>query len=197
MNRHNTNISYDQYVINQINRSSLKLNKTRGYDHWLAVYEQFRDFLVDTYSKMVCLGVRSGEEVFCFQKIFLGNNIGINVFGTDINPRSAFGSRIFCCDFNNNPEDWENKFDVVYSNSIDHAYDVEKTLEEWIRITSKGGILVIQFGNLGGGTSESDLYSFSEHGVNDLISKFSGRVDKLKFCNTNTGVGYLAILRKL
>ena len=36
-------------------------------------------------------------------------------------------------DFNKLPDDWTDKFDFIFSNSIDHAYDPEQTLKEWRR----------------------------------------------------------------
>ena len=47
-------------------------------------------------------------------------------------------------DFHEIKKDWENKFDIIYSNSHDQAHDPEKALKNWIKSLKKGGLLFLE-----------------------------------------------------
>jgi hypothetical protein len=122
--------------------------------------------IMPTRPKLICcLGIRDGCEYLGFQKLELaGEN---NIYGVDINPQvTEVGKNCYCHDFSHLPEDWTNKFDFIYSNSIDHAYDIKEALKEWHRIGT--GYLFISFS--GGRVCRSDIYSIStEEDIKEVI----------------------------
>jgi hypothetical protein len=81
----------------------------------------------------ICHGARCGREA----DQFLIHFPKMLMFGTDIVPKSGKASRyktkcdVIQHDFMNPVKRWENKFDVLYSNSLDHAYDPVACLETW------------------------------------------------------------------
>ena len=82
----------------------------------------------------ICHGVRTGCEVLWFRDI-----LGIPVIGTEIG--DSPGEYITQWDFNIPNPEWTSKFSFVYSNSFDHAYDLERTLEVW---ADQAGHLVLE-----------------------------------------------------
>ena len=47
-------------------------------------------------------------------------------------------------DFNQAKKEWINKFDIIYSNSIDHAFNIAKTITVWSNQLNKNGKLFIE-----------------------------------------------------
>ena len=68
----------------------------------------------------------------------------INVFGVEINP-IAKRSDTLIESFDNLPKDWENKYDLIYSNSFDQSMNPEKTAIEWKRILKNNGLIIFSF----------------------------------------------------
>tara|TARA_B100000809_G_scaffold265507_1_gene324551 strand:+ start:1090 stop:1788 length:699 start_codon:yes stop_codon:yes gene_type:complete len=64
--------------------------------------------------------------------------------GVEINPLVRRPD-IWVGSFDELPEEWEQKFDVAFSNAFDHSFDALKTAESWCQILRPGGYLVIQF----------------------------------------------------
>ena len=46
-------------------------------------------------------------------------------------------------DYSKLPEDWQDYWDIIYSNAPDHALDGEQTIKEWFRALKPNGILAI------------------------------------------------------
>ena len=136
--------TYEQYKKIQIGRRNLKLNKNKSID----IYKNHLEYVLENFNtkneikSIICHGVRNENEVNCFKKIFPKAEI----FGTEIGFENK-GKNIWKCDFSKLPSDWEKKFDLTYSNSIDHCYDIDKTLQEWKRTTKKYMLILFHFGN--------------------------------------------------
>jgi SAM-dependent methyltransferase len=87
------------------------------------------------------LGARLGEEVVAFRELGFPETIGI-----DLNPGA------------NNPyvtkEDFHktsfanNSFNTVYTNSLDHSWDLESFAKEVHRILTPGGVLILELNHL-------------------------------------------------
>lgn len=97
-------------------------------------------------SRTLCLGARLGAEVAAFR------DLGSFAIGVDLNPgkenpyvcHGDFHNLAFpdhCCDY-------------VYTNSIDHAFDLSKVFAEIKRILQPDGYLILE---LDPGTGENDL----------------------------------------
>lgn len=92
--------------------------------------------------KMICHGVRCGYE----SKYFM-DKIGVDkVYSTDLSDVFLFDKRNFYKqDFDELPVEWIDKFDVLYSNSIDHSRQPKITLKNWSLQVKEGGILALTF----------------------------------------------------
>ncbi|OHB58984.1 MAG: hypothetical protein A2173_01370 [Planctomycetes bacterium RBG_13_44_8b] len=68
------------------------------------------------------------------------------VFGVEINPM-AKRKDVHIGSFDELPQEWEGRFDVLYSNSFDHSQDPYKTAQQWQKIVKKGGLFIIALSN--------------------------------------------------
>jgi hypothetical protein len=155
---------YELYKHVQIRRSDQKWGSlTFDKQEFINSTNRIMGYLKDIKS-ICCLGIRDGNEFKISQELFKG----CEVYGVDINPKvkEVAGSTL-CCDFNNLPPNWTDKFDFVYSNSLDHAFDIKKTILEWRRICK--GYILIRFAKHNINTA--DLYSFSKEDIKDLFPK--------------------------
>lgn len=121
--------------------------------------------------KIACLGIRNGNEYLSLRKVrsSLSELAEAEVYGVDINPAvKGVGENCLCSDFAHLPKDWEGKFDLVYSNSLDHAFDVLEALAEWRRILGHDRFLLVELSK-SDKVTPSDIYAFTESDVNDLF----------------------------
>ena len=64
--------------------------------------------------------------------------------GVEINP-AGHRSDVWIGSFDALPDEWDQKFGVVFSNAFDHAFDPSQTATSWLRILRPGGYIVFQF----------------------------------------------------
>jgi SAM-dependent methyltransferase len=103
-------------------------------------------------SFVLCHGTRNGFE----QRIF-HEALNCEVIGTEISPTASQFPMTVHHDFHEVRPEWDGKADLVYSNSLDHAYDPAKALNAWVRTVRPGGFIVLDK------ASDSD-----PHGISDL-----------------------------
>lgn len=127
--------NYEEYVAQQ------KSKLTKGIT-WLDDYERFYEtFLKATLQKLklgrtcLCLGSRRGTEV----KVF--NDLGVFAIGIDLNPGEdnkyvVTGDAI-------NIQYSDNLVDMVYTNSLDHFFKLDKVLAEIKRVLKPKGLFII------------------------------------------------------
>ena len=67
-----------------------------------------------------------------------------SVVGVEIN---TDGKRrdVLICSFDELPQEWEKKFKIIYSNTLDHAYDPYLAAKEWYRVLSPGGYIILGY----------------------------------------------------
>lgn len=132
---------YDKYLKLQTGRSQSKWGRSSYFD------SVFRQNLTKAMNKLdvdpktvICMGCRDGTELFLFHEKYPD----AVVYGVDLNENIQTirlkttqykeHIRIYKRDFNKLDDSWGDTFDLVFSNSLDHAYDPHKTIDEWYRI---------------------------------------------------------------
>ena len=85
----------------------------------------------------ICHGVRTGYEVWWFREY-----LHSDVIGTELG--AADPPHVYEWDFNKQNPEWIGKFDFVYSNSHDHAFDIHETLKTWKEQIRPGGALILE-----------------------------------------------------
>lgn len=133
---------YSQYMDHQVSKLNKRLNFIKNFD---ALYEQDLgkrlaewDF-IKSGSSVLCLGARLGGEV----KAFL--SAGCFAVGIDLNPGQD-NRCVLTGDFHN-LQYKDNSVDVVFTNSIDHVFDIDKFVQEIKRVLKPDGTLIIELVN--------------------------------------------------
>jgi hypothetical protein len=152
----------DKYVKKQIVRCNSKIWKKRQVEHYSECASLLRP-IIKNESNMICMGTRNNHERDVFQKILVDKNI--KTYSLDISPRSKAN---YIMNFNVLPKDWENKWDIVFSNAIDHAIDATKVFYEWLRVVKVSGFLMVGFG-LGKGVDATDCNSFDRKNLDEFM----------------------------
>ncbi len=129
--------SYSDYIKKQ------RLANREKYDMTWASEENIK--AISKYLKPrhpllgLCHGARNGSEVKFFNK----HLPKCQTWGTDLGQSSAPGMVVW--DFNHPREEWLGKFDFIYSNSFDHAFDPEITFKVWRDQVRDGGLIILEW----------------------------------------------------
>lgn len=86
------------------------------------------------------------------EKIKLAKSLGVGggnykdgrVQGVELAPEPK-RSDIWIGSFDELPKEWGRRFRILYSNSIDHSQDPEKTVAEWKRVAAPGACVILAF----------------------------------------------------
>jgi SAM-dependent methyltransferase len=100
---------------------------------------------------VLCVGARDGTEVRAFV------DQGAFAVGVDLNPARA-SPWVVVGDFHR-LQYADRSVDVVYTNALDHVFDLERALSEVRRVLKPGGAFLVE---LGLGTSEGGGRGFYE-----------------------------------
>jgi hypothetical protein len=138
-------MGYADYVRHQssVNREKFALTSlTAGEARAIADYYRVNrpSALVRTNFFGLCLGIRNGAEIRA-----LSRYLGRRVIGVDISDSIIQVPNGFWCDFSHCPDLWKGKVDFLYSNSYDHAVELDATLASWVSLLSSEGLMFLQF----------------------------------------------------
>tara|TARA_Y100000034_G_scaffold21390_1_gene24625 strand:+ start:5654 stop:6247 length:594 start_codon:yes stop_codon:yes gene_type:complete len=163
LNKDTENWISSHYREAQIVRHALKAEKTRGIEYYQSMSKTLLPH-INPNNNMICLGTRNNHERDCFKKEL---NLK-EVYSADISPKS---NADYVLDFNSLPREWENSWDIVFSNSIDHALDPTKIFFSWLDIVKPNGYLFIGFNLTDNDLTSADCNSFEEEGVRSFLKE--------------------------
>ena len=128
--------NHDEYVAIQTEGNKQKIDKVFADE---TTIDLICDYLLPKQPKRgLCHGSRNAAEVRWFRE-----KLGIDVIGTDISDTAEqFG--LVQWDFHEVNPEWSGRFDWVYTNAHDHAYDPKKALDAWVDQLAPGGILFLE-----------------------------------------------------
>jgi SAM-dependent methyltransferase len=165
--------SYGEYLRHQ--QSKLQYLDLTEYDR------NYRRLLGERLKKIaalkkgvsvLCLGARLGTEVAAFE------DLGCFAVGVDLNPGPG-NPRVLHGDFHDLQFAAETA-DVIFTNSLDHAFDLEKLTSEIKRVLKPGGLLIIEaIRGAGENTSPDHYASLWWKKTEDLAAEFERRGFKL------------------
>jgi len=104
---------------------------------------------------VLCHGTRNGFEQQVFSRFF-----GCEVLGTEISSTAEQFPLTVRADFHEPLAGWERRADILYSNSLDHAYDPDKALRAWAGSVRDGGLMVLEKASDSDPRGASDLDPF-------------------------------------
>jgi SAM-dependent methyltransferase len=119
-------------------------------------------------ASVLCLGARRGTEVKAF------HDLGCFAVGVDLNP-GGHNPYVLCGDFHQ-LQFAAGSVDVVFTNSADHAFDLERMIGEIQRVLKANGLLIVEAIKGEQEGAAPDAYaSFAWSTIEDLIALFQQR----------------------
>lgn len=158
---------YKKYVQAQTATNKRKIDRVFEYEENI---EFLSDYLKKTLNRIdygICHGTRRGKEQEWFNK-----NLNCNVFGTEISDTSSQFPNTIQWDFHEIKDEWIDHFDFIYSNSLDHSYDIPYCVSQWAKCLRKNGLMIIN-GTTAHQTlftNKSDVSGFSKTKIQEIIS---------------------------
>lgn len=122
--------------------------------------------------KGLCHGTRNG-----FEQNFLNSlNIGIEALGTDISETAEDYENSVQWDFHDVNDEWKNRFDFIYTNSLDQSWQPKKALVVWLEQLAENGILIIEHTEAHGpkGASEMDPFGVKPTAMPYILTMWFG-----------------------
>jgi hypothetical protein len=168
--------SYDEYVTHQ----KLKLDemvKMKGgfsnfdiFDYRLKFFSRFRHLcgLLPRDAEILCCGARQGTEVEVLRDLGFRRARGIDLNPGPDNPLVQAGDMMHL-----GVED--DSLDLIYTNCVDHAFDLDAMLAEHARALKPGGFLLYDIGvnmEQGGGPFEAIAWRRSEDVMLRMLGVF-------------------------
>jgi SAM-dependent methyltransferase len=168
--------SYDEYLTHQKQKLDEMVKMKGGFsnfdifDYRLKFYLRFRHLqkLLPPDAAILCCGARQGTEVDVLQDLGFRNARGIDLNPGDGNPLVTVGDMM-------NLDYPDNSLDLLYTNCVDHAFDLDKLIGEHSRVLKPNGYLLYDIGiNMeeGGGAFEAISWDRTEDIVQRLLKKF-------------------------
>ncbi|MFA5217265.1 hypothetical protein, partial [Sulfuricurvum sp.] len=126
----------------------------------------------------ICHGSRRGLE----QEWFMKYIPGCNVMGTEISPSAENFPNTIKWDFHDVKPEWKRAIDFIYSNALDHSYNPEMCLSNWMYCLKENGICFIEHSTQHG------------KGVADEVDPFRASIDEIPVLIDTWGAGLFSIV---
>jgi len=146
---------------------------------------QFLSNILKRGAHSLCLGARRGEEVVALK------SMGYKAVGIDL---VAFPPHVIQGDFHDLPFK-DNHFSFVYSNAVDHVFDLKPFSAEIDRVVKKGGYVFFHL-SLKMWSEEMSLGLKSSTEVSEYFTNFSV-VSKKKIKPWGGGLNCILLMKKM
>ena len=149
--------SYEQYRELQTHHNKRKIDQVWADEATLTTLcEELRREIPDKeHLTGICHGTRNG-----FEQRFISTHAGHDVIGTEISDTASQFESTVQWDFHDVAEEWVSKFDFVYSNSLDHAWNPRLALETWLGQLNGTGVLALEYTNAHDPANASEMDPF-------------------------------------
>lgn len=134
------NKNYEYYLHWQqvkTSKPSLRNELLKEFDKKTSIFEalfsDLKKHSTQENKKVLCLGARMGEEVQAFL------NLGYDAIGIDLVENLPL---VIKGDFNNLPYE-DNSVDIVYTNAIDHCWQIDNFTDSIQRVVKSNGLIVL------------------------------------------------------
>ena len=134
---------YENYRSIQVEGNHQKINNVWVIRENIDYLSEYLKQNLKTISSGICHGTRRGYEQTWFHE-----NLGCDVIGTEISDTATQFPLTIQWDFHEVKSEWIESFDFIYSNSLDHSYNPEMCIQNWMRCLKKDGICIIEHTSL-------------------------------------------------
>ena len=142
--RHDYAGGYEEYRRAQITRNRESLVEVERRDRAWASPETLTVVVDDLEAhglgnSGICHGARNGFEVK-----WLRDRLGGDIIGTDISDTATRFPNMVVWDFHDEKPEWRGRFDFVYTNALDHAFDPSRALRTWAAQVKPHGRIYVE-----------------------------------------------------
>jgi Methyltransferase domain len=149
---------YEEYRRLQIHHNKRKLQNVWADKNTLEAIREHLTRNGRTVACGICHGARNGFEVEWFRTA-----LDADVIGTDISETATQFPHMFVWDFQDENPEWADKFDFVYTNSLDHAMEPRRALSSWVKQIKQGGRIYIEHTLAHSTSHASEMDPFGAH----------------------------------
>lgn len=146
-------INYKKYVDAQIKKNREKFDKKSVKGTTLAWIAKHKGKDVEG---VLCHGVRNGREMRKFRTFYPEADI----VGTDIADTILDVEEGIQWDFHEVNPMWDEGFEIIYSNSLDHSFDPNLAISTWKQALERNGTMYVEWS--AEGHSEDNPNDFDE-----------------------------------
>ncbi|NQT22880.1 MAG: hypothetical protein HQ579_05490 [Candidatus Omnitrophica bacterium] len=114
----------------------------------------------------ICHGSRNSMEVKWFREF-----LGIEVIGTDISETAKNFLHTIQWDFHEVKDEWIGSVDFIYSNSLDHSYDPEMCIDQWMKCIKNDAFCFIEWTREHIPSNSTDPFGGTRRNYMNLIKK--------------------------
>lgn len=132
---------YDTYRAIQQRGNEQKLGRVWAREPNIACIARYAESRMGPVRTVLCHGTRNGAELRWFSTHLSGSP---EVLGTDISTTAAGFPNTVVWDFHDLKPEWEGAWDLVYSNSWDHAREPERAFAHWMHSLTDRGLLILE-----------------------------------------------------
>lgn len=165
---------YDSYRRTQQEGNERKLHLIYARETNITHIANYAKQRIGQVTAVLCHGTRNGAELRWFRSA-LGEKL--QVLGTEISRTAAQFPDTIQWDFHEEKPEWKGAWDVIYSNSWDHACDPEKAFRAWLNCLSPQGLLFLEHSknHEPSATNELDPFGASLKGLIDFVNGLEPR----------------------
>ena len=133
--------SYEEYRNTQILHNERKLGQIWADETTLARVANIVLSHAPAQKEILglCHGTRNG-----FEQRYFNNQQKLNAIGTDISPTANQFHNSVQFDFHDVNVEWVNRFDFVYSNSLDQSWQPKTALTTWFNQVRQDGLVILE-----------------------------------------------------
>lgn len=165
--------SYEEYVAHQKSKFSEIIKIAGGFDNRTVVryrlqfFNRFKNLnrYLNPQAKILCCGARQGTEVEVLRELGFENAYGIDLNPGPNNPFVRLGDFLKI-------DAQEGSLDLVYSNAVDHAFDLDAMFKEHSRVIKKDGYAYYDIALQEGGVFEAVHWDSDELVFQTMLKYF-------------------------
>lgn len=172
--------TYDEYVTHQVQKFDEILKIRGGFSnrevvaYRLKFYRRFRHLsrYLPRSAVILCAGARQGTEVEVLRELGFANAFGIDLNPGPNNPLVRVGDFMHL-------EAGDSTLDLIYCNSVDHAFDLDAFFAEHARALKPDGYVLYEIALQQGGAFEAIEWK-SDHAVFLMMLRYFRSVVKVE-----------------
>tara|TARA_R110002060_G_scaffold63696_1_gene72950 strand:- start:996 stop:1601 length:606 start_codon:yes stop_codon:yes gene_type:complete len=128
----------------------------------------------------ICHGAKLGKENIWFEQAS-----GVDFIGTDLVIESNPEMKLLNWDFHKAKPEWNNRFDIIYTNAFDHSNDPDLALSTWGQTLTENGICVIEHTAHDLRSTSTDPLGATLDEYKEMITKNGGSIIRQCYFTSN------------